>query len=240
MRQGRGGGRLPAAGRSPLLQELRRQLGDHRPGRRQGHVADGLRGRDQVHQVRPMLGPEQELALGLSNKRHPKVSKPYMIEKRETQRGEEGEEPATSLVGSDPLASIWPGPPGPIGVLLTSPGRRGGTRRVNRQCQWNAGAVGSSSCLTTTTRDALRKRWRRWRTNSFRARPVATMNGSGEGVSSCQPSTRPPRTTRVPGTPSLLLELRAHSYAQLRGPSGPSCGCPRGSRPRKRATRRSR
>ncbi|HKZ12210.1 MAG TPA: hypothetical protein VJL81_00050 [Solirubrobacterales bacterium] len=39
----------------------------------------------------PMLGPDQELALGLSDKRHPKVGKTYTLKKSETQGGEEGE-----------------------------------------------------------------------------------------------------------------------------------------------------
>jgi hypothetical protein len=45
----------------------------------------------------PMLGPEQELALGLSDKRHPKVGKSYTIKKNESESGEEGMEPSRSL-----------------------------------------------------------------------------------------------------------------------------------------------
>ncbi|MBN9621400.1 MAG: hypothetical protein J0H06_00365 [Actinobacteria bacterium] len=44
----------------------------------------------------PMLGPKQELAFGLSDKRHPKVGKSYTIKKTETQGGEEDEEPQHS------------------------------------------------------------------------------------------------------------------------------------------------
>ncbi len=38
-----------------------------------------------------MLGPEQEVAVGLSDKRHPKVGNSYTLKESETQAGEEGE-----------------------------------------------------------------------------------------------------------------------------------------------------
>lgn len=46
----------------------------------------------------PMLGSEQELAIGLSGSQHPKVGKTYVLKKSETQRGEEGEEPASATI----------------------------------------------------------------------------------------------------------------------------------------------
>jgi len=42
-------------------------------------------------QYAPALGPEQQVAVGLSDKRHPKVGKSYTLKKSETQAGEEGE-----------------------------------------------------------------------------------------------------------------------------------------------------
>jgi hypothetical protein len=43
----------------------------------------------------PLLGNEQELAVGLSASQHPKVGKTYVLKKSETQAGEEGEEPSS-------------------------------------------------------------------------------------------------------------------------------------------------
>jgi hypothetical protein len=45
-----------------------------------------------------LLGPEQELAVGLSDKRHPKVGKTYVLKKVENRtQVEEGEQPERSL-----------------------------------------------------------------------------------------------------------------------------------------------
>jgi hypothetical protein len=46
----------------------------------------------------PMLGSEQELALGLSGAQKPQVGKTYTLKKSETQAGEEGEAPARSTI----------------------------------------------------------------------------------------------------------------------------------------------
>ena len=46
----------------------------------------------------PMLGPEQQLAIGLSDKRHPKVGKTYKLKQIETRTEvEEGEQPERGL-----------------------------------------------------------------------------------------------------------------------------------------------
>lgn len=46
----------------------------------------------------PLLGPEQELAIGLSDKRHPKVGKTYVLKKVENRtQVEEGEQPERGL-----------------------------------------------------------------------------------------------------------------------------------------------
>ena len=44
----------------------------------------------------PLLGSQQQLALGLSGKQVPKVGKSYILKETETQRGEEGEGTSTS------------------------------------------------------------------------------------------------------------------------------------------------
>jgi hypothetical protein len=47
----------------------------------------------------PLLGPEQELAVGLSDKRHPKVGKTYVLKQVENRTEvEEGEQPERGLI----------------------------------------------------------------------------------------------------------------------------------------------
>ena len=99
MRQGRGGGGRPAPRRDGrFVKELKGSATVTVQVSDKGFSFSAYAAPIKCTKYAPMLGPEQQLAIGLSDKRHPKVGKTYKLKQVENRTEvEEGEQPEHGL-----------------------------------------------------------------------------------------------------------------------------------------------